>query len=172
VSSLICDHDGPSRRCAPAWVREEERPMPAPADYRQYAHECMDSARAANSEAVRTQFLELAQLWLAAATDWSERVAHLVTARASLSTHAMVLGEVVVQTPEGRSDFHALEKELRVKGGAHRIVYYVFDVLYFGGFDLPEVPQLDCKRVLQALLNPSMARSSTASTLRAMDRQF
>jgi hypothetical protein len=43
--------------------------MPTPADYRQYAQECMDSARAANGEAVRTQFLELAQLWLAAATE-------------------------------------------------------------------------------------------------------
>jgi hypothetical protein len=43
--------------------------MPTPAEYRQYARECMDSARAANSEAVRTQFLELAQLWLSAATE-------------------------------------------------------------------------------------------------------
>lgn len=43
--------------------------MPTPADYRQYAQECMDSARGANSEAVRMQFLELAQLWLTAATE-------------------------------------------------------------------------------------------------------
>jgi hypothetical protein len=43
--------------------------MPTPADYRQYAQECMDSARSANSVAVRTQFLELAQLWLGAATE-------------------------------------------------------------------------------------------------------
>ena len=43
--------------------------MTSPAVYRQYAQECMDSARAANSEAVRTQFLELAQLWVAAATE-------------------------------------------------------------------------------------------------------
>jgi hypothetical protein len=44
-------------------------PYEYPADYRQFAQECMDSARAANSAAVRTQFLELAQLWLAAATE-------------------------------------------------------------------------------------------------------
>jgi hypothetical protein len=42
--------------------------MHTAAEYRQYAQECMDSARAANSEEVRTQFLELAQLWLASAT--------------------------------------------------------------------------------------------------------
>jgi hypothetical protein len=42
--------------------------MHTPLEYRQYAQECMDSARIATSEEVRTQFLELAQLWLAAAT--------------------------------------------------------------------------------------------------------
>jgi hypothetical protein len=41
--------------------------MHTAAEYRQCAQECMDSARIATSEAARTQFLELAQLWLAAA---------------------------------------------------------------------------------------------------------
>jgi hypothetical protein len=41
--------------------------MQTAAQYRQYAQECMDSARIATSEAARIQFLELAQLWLAAA---------------------------------------------------------------------------------------------------------
>jgi hypothetical protein len=39
--------------------------MHTAAEYRQYAQDCIDSARAANSEAVRAQFLELAELWLA-----------------------------------------------------------------------------------------------------------
>jgi hypothetical protein len=33
-------------------------------EYRQYAQECMDSARVATNEAMRRQFMELAQLWL------------------------------------------------------------------------------------------------------------
>jgi hypothetical protein len=37
-------------------------------EYRQYAQECMESACSATSDDVRTQFLELAKLWLAAAT--------------------------------------------------------------------------------------------------------
>ena len=41
--------------------------MHTAAEYRQYAQECIDSARSATSDAVRTQFLELAQLWLTAA---------------------------------------------------------------------------------------------------------
>lgn len=44
------------------------------AEYRQYAQECMDSARSANSEAVRSQFLELAQLWMAAAAKAEQKV--------------------------------------------------------------------------------------------------
>jgi len=36
-------------------------------EYRQYAQECYESARIATSQAVRMQFVELAQLWLKAA---------------------------------------------------------------------------------------------------------
>lgn len=41
--------------------------MHTASEYRQYARECMDSARVATSDDIRMQFLELAQLWLAAA---------------------------------------------------------------------------------------------------------
>ena len=41
--------------------------MHTAAEYRQYAQECMDSARIATSDATRMQFLELAKLWLTAA---------------------------------------------------------------------------------------------------------
>ena len=36
-------------------------------EYRKYARECMNSARDAISEPARTQFLEIAKLWLTAA---------------------------------------------------------------------------------------------------------
>ncbi len=43
--------------------------------------------------------------------DWTERLPHLVAALGPLSQHAVILdGEVVVQTAEGRPDFHALER--------------------------------------------------------------
>jgi hypothetical protein len=48
--------------------------MRTPSEYRRYAQECMDSACVATSDAVRTQFLELAQLWLAAAAQAEQRV--------------------------------------------------------------------------------------------------
>ena len=41
--------------------------MATPAEYRQFANECIHSARTATSEPVRKQFLELAKLWMTAA---------------------------------------------------------------------------------------------------------
>jgi len=85
--------------------------------------------------------------------DWSDRLGHLVTALAPLTSHAVVLdGEVIVETPEGRSDFHALEKELKAKRPSRRLVYYVFDLLYLDAFDLRRVPLIDRKRVLELVL--------------------
>jgi hypothetical protein len=41
--------------------------VPTATDYRIYARECIESARAATSEEVRKQFLDLAKLWMTAA---------------------------------------------------------------------------------------------------------
>jgi hypothetical protein len=41
--------------------------MATAAEYRQYARECMESARDSHNDAVRQQFLELATLWMTAA---------------------------------------------------------------------------------------------------------
>jgi hypothetical protein len=41
--------------------------MTTAVEYRQYAQECIESAREATSEPVRKQFLELAKLWMTAA---------------------------------------------------------------------------------------------------------
>jgi len=88
--------------------------------------------------------------------DWTERLTHLANALQPRSDRSMILdGEVIVETPEGKSDFHALEKELKVKGGSQRLTFYVFDVLYFGGYDLRTVPLLDRKRLLRELLPKS-----------------
>lgn len=85
--------------------------------------------------------------------EWSARLRNLVSALHPLAEHALVLdGEVIVQTPEGRSDFHGLEKELKVRGGSDRLVYYVFDILYLDAFDLRGAALLDRKRVLSEVL--------------------
>jgi len=42
-----------------------------------------------------------------------------------------------VQTPDGKSDFHALEKALKASTSSARLVYFVFDLLYIDGFESP-----------------------------------
>jgi hypothetical protein len=41
--------------------------MSKSSEYRQYAEECLQSARIATSEAARKQFLDLARMWMTAA---------------------------------------------------------------------------------------------------------
>src|SRR3954452_1470141 len=50
--------------------------------------------------------------------DWSDRFRNIVCAAGALVTHGAVLdGEVIVPTLEGRSDFAALESALAKNGG-------------------------------------------------------
>jgi bifunctional non-homologous end joining protein LigD len=85
--------------------------------------------------------------------DWTDRIGNLRAAAARISADSAVLdGEVVVQSPDGRPDFHALEKELRVQGGSERLTYFLFDALYVDGFDLRDAALIDRKRVLELLL--------------------
>jgi bifunctional non-homologous end joining protein LigD len=84
--------------------------------------------------------------------DWSDRAPTLVAAAMKLpADDAIIDGEVMVQTPEGRSDFHALEKALK-RGGDPALVYYAFDILFLGDHDLRDVELLDRKEILRLLL--------------------
>jgi bifunctional non-homologous end joining protein LigD len=56
---------------------------------------------------------------------------------------AILDGEVIVQTSEGRSDFGALESILAKKGGSHRLIFYAFDILHLEVFDLRGCTLLD-----------------------------
>ena len=48
--------------------------------------------------------------------DWSDKFRHIIRAAGELVTHGAILdGEVIVQTPEGHSDFAALESALSAK---------------------------------------------------------
>jgi len=58
---------------------------------------------------------------------------------------------VIVPTPEGRSDFHALEQDLGA-GRSDRFVFYAFDLLYLDGLDLRNAALLDRKQILAELL--------------------
>ncbi len=74
-----------------------------------------------------------------------------------LNTRSTVIdGEVVVVTPQGDTDFAALESYVSSKRpdrALHVVTFYAFDVLHLDGFDLRDVALIDRKRVLAELLS-------------------
>ena len=85
--------------------------------------------------------------------DWSDRFRNIIASTHELKTHGAILdGEVIVPTNEGRSDFGALESALGKKGGDDRLVFYAFDILHLEVLDLRGCTLVDRKRVLEALL--------------------
>ena len=63
--------------------------MTTATQYRDYAQECIDSARDAKSDAVRQQFLDLAKLWLTAAERADNRSAPQLPIKHKGDGHAL-----------------------------------------------------------------------------------
>ena len=84
--------------------------------------------------------------------DWTERFLSIAHAAKRLPIkEAVIDGEVMVATPEGLSDFSALQSELAAERSDH-MTFYAFDLLYADGFDLRRVPLVDRKTVLARLI--------------------
>lgn len=64
--------------------------------------------------------------------------------------NAVVDGEVVVLSPDGKADFGALQNWGESKEGT--LVYYVFDLLWFGGIDLQKEPLTTRQEVLRSII--------------------
>jgi bifunctional non-homologous end joining protein LigD len=70
---------------------------------------------------------------------------------------ALLDGEIVVLREDGISDFQQLQNALGGRSDS-AIVYYAFDLLHFGGYDLCGVPLEQRKLVLAGLLQPPRGR--------------
>jgi bifunctional non-homologous end joining protein LigD len=68
---------------------------------------------------------------------------------------AVLDGEIVVVDDQGRPDFQMLQNYQ--KSGSGHLLYYVFDLLYFHGHDLTNLPLLRRKELLKKIL-PSSPR--------------
>jgi bifunctional non-homologous end joining protein LigD len=66
---------------------------------------------------------------------------------------AVLDGEIVVVDSQGRPDFQLLQNYQ--KSGRGHLLYYVFDLLYFQGYDLTKLPLLRRKEILKKILPPS-----------------
>ncbi|WPH15688.1 DNA ligase D [Variovorax paradoxus] len=84
--------------------------------------------------------------------DWSGRMPHLVRAIERMKLAPGWLdGEIVVLNESGGTDFQALQNAFDSENTRH-IVYFLFDLPYYGGFDLTGVPLVERRGLLQALL--------------------
>jgi bifunctional non-homologous end joining protein LigD len=69
-------------------------------------------------------------------------------------TQAWLDGEIVVFSAEGRTDFHALQNAFK-EGNDRGIVYMVFDLMNYQGYDLRSAPLSERKALLADLI-PAM----------------
>jgi bifunctional non-homologous end joining protein LigD len=84
--------------------------------------------------------------------DWTDRFSGLVPSFRALPVRQAVLdGEVVIVAPNGTTSFQLLQNVLN-NGRQEELVFYGFDLLYLDGHDLRNVPLLERKEALRALL--------------------
>ena len=85
--------------------------------------------------------------------DWSAKLPALVTALSKTGLRSCWLdGEIVVQGSDGVPDFGALQNAFD-KAGTAGIVYYVFDLPFYAGYDLRPLPLLERRKILRELVN-------------------
>jgi bifunctional non-homologous end joining protein LigD len=70
---------------------------------------------------------------------------------------ALLDGELVVEQHSGASDFSALQADLS-EGRSDRFVFYVFDLLYFDGYDLRDASLIARKRLLEKIVGRQSGR--------------
>src|SRR5215218_3829210 len=85
--------------------------------------------------------------------DWTDNFRAVAEALNGLKLgSALIDGEVVVEEETGVSSFIELQEALKA-GRANRMVFYAFDLLYLGGYDLTNVPLVDRKTLLAGCLD-------------------
>jgi bifunctional non-homologous end joining protein LigD len=97
------------------------------------------------------------QLFTRSGKDWTEQFAAIVPPLRQLTkSSALIDGELCAFDAEGRTDFSTLKSHLS-NGGS--LVYFAFDLLELDGQDLSDLPLLERKAKLEALLGKVDASS-------------
>lgn len=85
--------------------------------------------------------------------DWTERFPTVVAGLRRLKLRGAILdGELVVEQPDGRSSFQALQNALSAGSTNGSLRFRVFDALYLDGADIRPEPLVDRKARLRARL--------------------
>jgi len=83
---------------------------------------------------------------------YQQRFAPVVESLQKFPRDAVLDGEIVVLDEKGQPDFDKLHSYPAAKG---ELIYYIFDILYFDGHLLLELPLIERKKILQEIL-PSL----------------
>ncbi|MCJ7617023.1 MAG: hypothetical protein MUO43_10860, partial [Desulfobacterales bacterium] len=80
---------------------------------------------------------------------------------------AVLDGEIVVVDSDGRPGFQLLQKYLKNRKGA--LVYYVFDILYYEGYELTDLALIFRKRLLKEVFNDFVETNKGPGNIRISD---
>ena len=92
----------------------------------------------------------VATAWTRNGKDWSDKFKALVKAAARLPAGCLIDGEAVALDDEGRPSFQLLQSTL--KGGSANLAFYAFDLLVDRGENVRNLPNIERKERLAALL--------------------
>ena len=85
--------------------------------------------------------------------DWTSKLKHLAHAIAALELPSGWLdGEIVISSGDGRTNFQSLQNAFDT-ASTQEIQYVLFDLPYFDGHDLREVPVRERRELLSRLLS-------------------
>ena len=91
-----------------------------------------------------------ATAWTRKGNDWSDKFRSIVRAAAKLPAGCLIDGEAVALDEKGKPSFQLLQSTL--KGGDADLAFYAFDLLVDQGEDIADLPNIDRKERLAALL--------------------
>jgi bifunctional non-homologous end joining protein LigD len=81
--------------------------------------------------------------------DYTERYASVAKALSALDADVILDGELVALNEEGKPDFDALQKN----NGKNPLVFYTFDILWYKGYNLMDLPLTERKKILSTVIN-------------------
>lgn len=86
---------------------------------------------------------------------FNKKFPEIADALSQLNMKALFDGEIVALDAKGHSDFQQLQNFAQ-KGKPVQLVYYVFDLLWYDGHDLRNLPLVERKNILQGILPKKM----------------
>jgi bifunctional non-homologous end joining protein LigD len=90
--------------------------------------------------------------------NFNSRFPEIMESLGKMQLTVVLDGEIVVVDEQGKSQFHLLQQYFKYKKG--KLVYYVFDILYFEGYELLGLPLVTRKKLLNQILSASLKSSN------------